>query len=87
MRLIDADALLKASTHQVWNAPTIEAEPIRHGHWEHGKDVIGIYYQCSECGSQYHIGYEFNYCPECGAKMDAPTQKSVAKALETEEQT
>ena len=44
--------------------------PIRHGHWEHGKDVFGVYYQCSECGSQYHIGYEFNYCPECGAKMN-----------------
>lgn len=64
-------------------APTVEAEPIRHGHWEHGKDVIGIYYQCSECGSQYHIGYEFNYCPECGAKMDEGNAEKCWQSVES----
>ena len=41
MRLIDADDLLEGredhemiSTHLIWNAPTIEAEPVRHGRWE-----------------------------------------------------
>lgn len=41
--------------------------PIRHGHWE---KVTG-YYRCSECNQAFpDIGYGFNYCPECGAKMD-----------------
>lgn len=52
------------------DAPTIDAEPIRRGHWEHGEDVFGMYCQCSECGNQYYGSYEFKYCPNCGAKMD-----------------
>lgn len=82
MRLIDANALSEliwrssrsAIQEVIQNAPTIEAERIRHGHWEHGKDVFGMYYQCSECGDQYHVGYEFNYCPNCGARMDEEEQ-------------
>lgn len=30
---------------------------------------LGDYY-CSLCCSQYSGGDEFNYCPNCGAKMD-----------------
>lgn len=66
--------------------PTVDAEPIRHGHWEHGEDVFGMYCQCSECGNQYYGSYEFKYCPNCGARMDAPTQKSVGKALKALEE-
>ena len=46
--------------------PTVDAEPIRHGHWE---KVTG-YYRCSECNQAFpDIGYGFNFCPECGADM------------------
>lgn len=74
--LLDKDQILEI----IDAAPTIEAEPIRHGHWEHGEDVFGMYYQCSECDMQYYGGYELNYCPECGAKMEPPKKR-------TEEQT
>ena len=49
-------------------APTIEAEPMRHGYWIEGRDGSCM---CSECGkvSRYEIGY---YCSKCGAKMDLP---------------
>lgn len=55
-------------------APTIEAEPVRHGRWE---DTM-----CSNClkvalleelvGDVGRIAvYAYsNYCPNCGAKMD-----------------
>lgn len=56
-------------------APTLDLEPVRHGRWIHtdmarkwkGKD------ECSECG--YHDRFRldlsaFNYCPNCGARMD-----------------
>lgn len=75
-RLIDADALLKRhqdhemiSTHLVWNAPTVEAEPVRHRYW---KPVL-ICAICSNCGngiSDTYYAEEFKYCPYCGAKMD-----------------
>ena len=44
------------------------AKPVRHGRWVKGKYPL---YSCSECGAIYQfIGYGYNYCPECGAKMD-----------------
>lgn len=56
------------------DAPIIEAEPIRHGHWIYKKHRatreawIG-YYVCSECGRANWIK-EDKYCSNCGAKME-----------------
>lgn len=47
------------------DAPTVDAIPVRHGHWTH--DKFGFSY-CSECGER-HV-YDFDYCPDCGARMD-----------------
>lgn len=48
--------------------PTIEAEPIKHGHWI--LDKRGNY-ACEFCGNTpYHSNmYNMNYCPNCGAKL------------------
>ena len=91
MRLIDADALLEKAhmihvkevgyTHRcvdyfhVLEAPTIEAEPIRHGHWKKRSetDVDGnAWYSCSECehGDYHAEDAVVPYCWYCGAKMD-----------------
>ena len=44
----------------ILHAPTIDAEPVRHGKWE------GL--RCSECG---RVSWSnTNYCQHCGAKMD-----------------
>lgn len=43
---------------------TVDAEPIRHGHWIVDEDGN---IECSECG---HHGVGDNYCERCGAKMD-----------------
>ena len=44
-------------------------EPKR-GEWEEivGEDGCVELYQCSECNAIY--GREWNYCPNCGAKME-----------------
>lgn len=42
-------------------------------------------YECSVCGAKHDM--EWNYCPNCGASMSAPTQKSVGKALKALEVT
>lgn len=52
---------------------TVDAAPVKHGHWI--KDGKRMVYQCSKChGSFQEIGYGFNFCPECGTKMDEVTE-------------
>lgn len=49
--------------------PTADVQEVRHGKWEQENDI----FTCSECGYQFECeGYTqfFNYCPNCGAKMD-----------------
>lgn len=51
------------------------AEPVQHGKWMEiiEANELGETYQsgvyCSECG--HTDCYEPNYCPDCGARMDA----------------
>ena len=84
-RLIDADALERDIRKDAYclyeaddaiafvrDAPTIDAEPVRHGHWTKVKLLyhkIRIAYQCSECGA-YGYYHSDKYCNRCGAKMD-----------------
>lgn len=84
MRLIDADALESALADRVrrsnnsdfvapptWNsavdivvnAPSIDAVLVKHGKWI----VINGCVCCSVCGEP---NMEWNFCPNCGAKMD-----------------
>ena len=55
------------------DAPTIEAEPVRRGHWEHDA-YIGNLYKCTACGMGMYTSenylLEHKYCFKCGAKMD-----------------
>ena len=52
-------------------APTIEAIPVRHGHWIYKR---GGWAECSECHHDYKDVYDLensdNYCRYCGALMD-----------------
>lgn len=58
------------------NAPTVDAEPVRHGKWRqtgfrHGKiDLWPLSYECSECNRILFGSPKTNFCPNCGAKMD-----------------
>ena len=57
------------------NAPTIDAEPVRHGRWLYNSYPTVWYghgeppeWVCSECEERAYNTYD--YCPNCGAKMD-----------------
>ena len=56
------------------NAPTVEAEPIKHAHWGLFDDNTNTY-KCSNCGELWTLNADtpeennMNYCPKCGAKM------------------
>lgn len=57
------------------DAPTIEAEPVRHGKWipvGEPDDNDNVHAQCSVCGhgDTYSKGLKVPYCWFCGAKMD-----------------
>lgn len=50
------------------DAPTVEAEPVRHGHWIKDNDE---YDKCSICGNLHHYSESYGYyCQHCGARMD-----------------
>lgn len=67
--------------------PTVDAVEVVHGEWnqieiiddDSGNGVNDDASQCSVCGdvfdSYYWAKTYFNYCPNCGAKMEVNTEK------------
>lgn len=65
---------IESAIAQLKKAPTIEAEPVRHGRWERTSVLVGCmkweyFYECTACGRSGE-NYKTHYCPNCGAKMD-----------------
>lgn len=52
-----------------------EVAPVVHGRWKYRPpyESLACSYLCSACGYMTFIqsAYGYNYCPNCGAKMDA----------------
>lgn len=51
--------------------PTVDAVEVVHGRWIWtitGEEDYEQYYRCSECND--HVYSKYNYCSNCGAKMD-----------------
>lgn len=49
--------------------PTIDAAHVKHGKWELVDEAEPQRYGCSKCSCLSWYGM-YNYCPNCGAKMD-----------------
>ena len=72
--------------YMIADAPTVDAEPVQHGHNENQDYHEVDEFRCSECGLHledwtryvhdedcddvYAKDYAFKYCPDCGAKME-----------------
>ena len=82
-RLIDANALIKNWDIQIVigagdnicidiadiaKAPTVDAEPVVHGHWVKYNFLGHDQFACSEC--QTLGSPQWKRCPVCEAKMD-----------------
>lgn len=61
--------------HCAIDTPAADVKPVRHGHWiewaeffgrETDKKNLGVF--CSRC--RLYADNGFDYCPNCGAKMD-----------------
>lgn len=67
--------LCKAIIFRINKEPTVDAVPARHGKWTR-ENNYGTW-KCSECGCKVHRSnplkgniWNYNYCPNCGARMD-----------------
>lgn len=59
----------------VANQPAADVAPVRRGQWRPvGFTFMGKSVDCSECGYRIatSIGCGWNYCPNCGKKMEVP---------------
>lgn len=63
----------------VKSLPAADVELVRHGRWFRAEDDWNslITFQCSVCGEEYCfecdediLPLNYNYCPNCGAKMN-----------------
>ena len=73
----EADVFWSWSLRLMKNAPTIDAEPVRRGHWID----TGSGQECSVCHEiQYGYDNYRYYCPYCGAQTKY-VQKPLARAL------
>ena len=70
-RVIMEDDFKKAIKNMPENI-IVDVAPVRHGRWiEKEKYTFGIMYDCSLCENRIlDNGNPWNYCPNCGAKMD-----------------
>ena len=62
----------KYDTNLIDEIPAADVAPIVHGRWEEASDGDGIvcpFCRTDFCTIIYDTEY-FNYCPNCGAKMD-----------------
>ena len=71
--------------------PTVEAAPVVHARWMQKHHIIslgnvtltGTYPTCNLCGYAWiGVAKNTNYCPNCGAKMDADAPERAGKERE-----
>ena len=57
---------------EMFDEKTIDAAPVVHGRWE---ETVEDWVMCSVCWDEWNKRIvpveDFNYCPNCGARMDA----------------
>ena len=77
--LYDADAITMNGVKILNQFPSSDVEPVKHGQWIGSGDgyangeLVYDMWECSECGYDADGADEepnWNYCPNCGARMD-----------------
>lgn len=71
-KLAERDLCLCVSESDIKNMPAADVASVVHGRWSWD---TGDIWTCSVCSTRNHIKEvmgrpDFNYCPNCGAKMD-----------------
>lgn len=63
----ESACIFRMIREKINNASVADVEEVRHGKWIDEREDFGTY-RCSVCNK--HYGNQYNYCPNCGAKMD-----------------
>lgn len=66
---IDADVVIS----DIKGMKAADVAPVRHGRWLDVREKLLFgehYFLCSNCKSRNGLMISFNYCPNCGSKMD-----------------
>lgn len=63
---------IESAAECIDQVPTADVMPVIHGQWKWEKQDI---YSCTNCNEKVHVKEvmgipDWNYCPNCGAKMD-----------------
>ena len=79
-KYIDAEALINSlqshgaicdfGVFLIEKQPAADVQEVKHGFWEEGKVRGQFALICSECKCSAGVIYDYDYCPNCGAKMD-----------------
>ena len=58
--------------NEIYAIPAADVVEVRHGHWtnERWEGLSSFSAKCSECTKRTLSYFHYNYCPNCGAKMD-----------------
>lgn len=52
---------------EINSLPSVKAEPVKRGRWIDMGDATVV---CSECNNQIIGDLDYDFCPNCGAKME-----------------
>lgn len=64
------------------NLSSVDAVPVRHGRWIYHIDDLfpaESTKECDQCHEEQPLTCDDNFCPHCGAKMDATLTKEEEK--------
>ena len=67
-----------AINNRLNNLPSVDAVPVRHGRWTYHIDDLfpaESTKECDQCHEEQPLTCDDNFCPHCGAKMDATLTK------------
>jgi hypothetical protein len=71
-----------AINNRLNNLPSVDAVPVRHGRWIYHIDDLfpaESTKKCDQCHEEQPLTCDDNFCPHCGAKMDATLTKEEEK--------
>lgn len=77
-RLVQFGGRAKDFAQLTDDIPTADVAEVKHGKWANAYSSGTNLYRCTECGEYIEAiwtgGYDFKYCPNCGAKMEGDTE-------------
>lgn len=73
-----------AVCYNLQNLPAADVVEVRHAHWEFpvftdSDDGLDPRVKCSECGGVEAAFARWNYCPNCGARMDKEDEHEISQ--------